>query len=36
MMNYEMPAIADTVDLNGELGAAAVFSIRDCVQCPVG
>ena len=34
MMNYEMPAIADTVDLQGELGFTA-FSIRGCdIQCP--
>jgi hypothetical protein len=29
MKKYEMPAIADAVDLHGELGAARVFSIRD-------
>ncbi len=32
-MTYEMPAIADTVDLQGELGSVRPFSLRDCLDC---
>jgi hypothetical protein len=33
LMTYEMPAIADTVDLQGDLRSKS-FSVRDCIlQC---
>ena len=33
LMTYEMPAIADTVDLEGNLRSKS-FSVRECIQCP--